>query len=289
MFTCDCGATRYEGANCEVERSAATSSDSDVTVVLTVLLSSLLLAGVAGGACQKRAAHKKANAPVSFETQLRDLKDKGLIIAQGADRLPRELRRAWLTMVAKLGNGNFGEVWKGMLDDKSAIGHPEYMVAAKIVLDAEGGDEAAFAAAETDLLKEALLMAQVDTHKNLVSIVGVITRGQPKVLVLSYCEHGELQKELKKRASAGMPFGASAKLQFCAEIADGMGHLAQHNFVHRDLAARNVLLSSGMVCKVADFGLSRRVQTDDNAEDCEFAAPCLCRRTVGGATAHSML
>ena len=47
-----------------------------------------------------------------------------------------------------------------------------------------------------------------------------------------------------------------------------MGHLAQHNFVHRDLAARNVLLSSGVVCKVADFGLSRRVQTDDNTENC---------------------
>jgi serine/threonine protein kinase len=227
--------------------------------------------GAAFGANQKRVAHKKANAPANFEAKLQDFKDDGLIIAKGADRLPRELRRSWLTMVAKLGNGNFGEVWKGMLDDKSAIGHPEYMVAAKIVLDVEGvEDEAAFAAAETDLLKEALLMAQVDTHRNLVSIVGVITRGQPKVLVISYCEHGELQKELKKRAANGVPVDPATKLRFCAEVADGMGHLAQHHFVHRDLAARNVLLSSGMVCKVADFGLSRRVQTEENAGDCEL-------------------
>ncbi len=35
-----------------------------------------------------------------------------------------------------------------------------------------------------------------------------------------------------------------------------MAQLALHNFVHRDHAARNVLLGSGMVCKVADFGLS---------------------------------
>ena len=46
-----------------------------------------------------------------------------------------------------------------------------------------------------------------------------------------------------------------------------MAHLALHNFVHRDLAARNVLLGSGMVCKVADFGLSRQVQTEDNTGD----------------------
>jgi serine/threonine protein kinase len=41
-----------------------------------------------------------------------------------------------------------------------------------------------------------------------------------------------------------------------------MEHLMSKRFVHRDLAARNVLLASGksstgMVCKVADFGLSR--------------------------------
>ena len=32
-------------------------------------------------------------------------------------------------------------------------------------------------------MKEALLMAQVESHTNLVSIIGVITRGRPKILV----------------------------------------------------------------------------------------------------------
>jgi len=38
-------------------------------------------------------------------------------------------------------------------------------------------------AAENELLKEALLMSQVLPHTNLVSIIGVITRGRPKTLV----------------------------------------------------------------------------------------------------------
>lgn len=35
--------------------------------------------------------------------------------------------------------------------------------------------------------------------------------------------------------------------------------------VFQDLAARNILVSETLVCKVADFGLSREVETDSNS------------------------
>ena len=42
-----------------------------------------------------------------------------------------------------------------------------------------------------------------------------------------------------------------------------MQFLASKKCIHRDLAARNVLVSRGLVAKVADFGLARDVHAND--------------------------
>jgi receptor tyrosine kinase-like orphan receptor 1 len=93
-------------------------------------------------------------------------------------------------------------------------------------------------------------MAQIALHPNLVSLVGMVSKGLPKLLLVSYCEHGSLKGVLKARAKELSPLTPAEKYKAVIEIAAGMAHLAAHHYVHRDLAARNVLVATGAVCKV---------------------------------------
>merc|ERR1719272_2540931 len=152
--------------------------------------------------------------------------------------IPRELKRAHIVMVQQIGEGAFGDVWKGILDESSAGGVPSYMVAVKTSKEAkgEGADE---------MLREATVMAQVSGHPNLVSLIGVVTSGTPLLLLLSLCEHGALLSVLKERKLTGgrsnTPFTLAERVKMALDIANGMAHLTALSFVHRDLAARNVL------------------------------------------------
>lgn len=179
-----------------------------------------------------------------------------------------------------------GDVWKAILDESHSRGNPSFTVAAKTL-----NDHAADASASHELIAEASIMIKVGQHPNLVSIIGVITSGDPYVLVLQYCEHGNVLEYLKHRFADGDAVTHSLKMIMAVEVAEGMEHLASKFLIHRDLAARNVLLATGtsdkrktamkgsvrkkkaaaslpsgrssssggvnVVCKVADFGLSR--------------------------------
>eukprot|EP00730_Choanoeca_flexa_P004721 TRINITY_DN11783_c0_g1_i1.p1 TRINITY_DN11783_c0_g1~~TRINITY_DN11783_c0_g1_i1.p1 ORF type:complete len:1320 (+),score=353.99 TRINITY_DN11783_c0_g1_i1:92-3961(+) len=174
-------------------------------------------------------------------------KDSGEIVE------PRELLRGQVNLLEELGKGAFGVVYKGLMSEGGAI--PDYLVAVKSLHPSSSVSD------RTELLEEAAVMAQFN-HRNVVSLVGVVTVGKPLMVVLEYLEYGSLQSYVKKN---NVP--EETKLMFAGDIAAGLHHVNEKGFVHRDVAARNVLVSSLKRCKIADFGMAR-----DTSEDVEGGA-----------------
>ncbi|XP_021111513.1 tyrosine-protein kinase Fer isoform X3 [Heterocephalus glaber] len=146
-----------------------------------------------------------------------------------------------VTLGELLGKGNFGEVYKGILKDKTAVA----VKTCKEDLPQE---------LKIKFLQEAKILKQYD-HPNIVKLIGVCTQRQPVYIIMELVPGGDFLSFLRKKKD-------ELKLQqlvtFSLDAAAGMFYLESKNCIHRDLAARNCLVGENNVLKISDFGMSRQ-------------------------------
>merc|ERR1719272_1398873 len=190
---------------------------------------------VAAALIYRHHAHGVKMRAFDFAAQLTSLMEAGTIDkSESALGVPREIKRSNITMVKAIGQGAFGEVWKGILDESSSGGVPGYMVAIKTAKEAEG-------AGADDMVTEATVMSQIRPHPNVISLIGVVTSGLPLLLLISMCEHGSILSFVKERALSAKgkqcaPLSFAERAKMCLETAKGMTYLIRSHFIHRDLA-----------------------------------------------------
>ena len=155
--------------------------------------------------------------------------------------VPREIPRAHVLRLGRLGSGVEAVVWRAQVLDRTRQ-TPPMQVALKEPREGSG-------VMRDDIEREAAMMALLQ-HDNVIRLVGVVTipRSMPAVVIVEYCELGAVDEHLRKQPGAAPMV---LRLSFCADIAAGLGYLASRRMVHRDVAARNVStclpLCSGML------------------------------------------
>ncbi|UJR30946.1 hypothetical protein I4U23_018458 [Adineta vaga] len=166
----------------------------------------------------------------------------------------RELDPNLIVIESVIGGGEFGDVCRGRLRKPNLM--KDVPVAIKTLK--QGATEKT----RLDFLSEASIMGQFD-DENVIYLEGVVTKHHPIMIVTEYMENGSLDAYL--RANEGNRLLDALQLtRMLRGIASGMTYLSEMKYVHRDLAARNILVNKDLVCKVADFGLSREIDEGDS-------------------------
>uniref|UniRef100_A0AAQ5YTB5 Tyrosine-protein kinase receptor n=1 Tax=Amphiprion ocellaris TaxID=80972 RepID=A0AAQ5YTB5_AMPOC len=173
-----------------------------------------------------------------------------------------EVPREKITLLRELGQGSFGMVYEGIAKD-IVKGDPDTRVAVKTV------NESASLRERIEFLNEASVMKAFSCH-HVVRLLGVVSKGQPTLVVMELMTHGDLKSYLRslRPDSENNPSGCPPPtlkdmLQMAAEIADGMAYLNAKKFVHRDLAARNCMVAEDFTVKIGDFGMTRDIYETD--------------------------
>lgn len=152
-----------------------------------------------------------------------------------------QLKNDDIALEMKIGNGNFGEVYRGVYKPTKLT------VAIKTCRDTLSDDQ------RKKFLQEGRILKQYD-HPNIVKFIGIAAQRQPVMIVMEYVAGGALLNFLRKSGKAQTK---KQLTKMCEDAANGMAYLENKNCIHRDLAARNCLVGDNNVVKISDFGMSR--------------------------------
>ncbi|KAL1818838.1 hypothetical protein DCAR_0415065 [Daucus carota subsp. sativus] len=152
-----------------------------------------------------------------------------------------------------LGEGGFGKVHKGWLDDKggsSRGGSGSVVAVKKLNSESMQGYE--------EWQSEVNFLGRL-SHPNLVRLVGYCWEDKELLLVYEFMQKGSLENHLFGRGSAVQPLPWGIRLKILIGAARGLAflHASEKQIIYRDFKASNILLDGSYHAKLSDFGLAK--------------------------------
>ncbi|XP_057736460.1 LEAF RUST 10 DISEASE-RESISTANCE LOCUS RECEPTOR-LIKE PROTEIN KINASE-like 2.1 [Arachis stenosperma] len=146
----------------------------------------------------------------------------------------------------KLGQGGFGSVYKGQLQDGRHV-------AVKILSELKGDGE--------DFINEVASMSRT-SHVNIVALLGFCFQGSKRALVYEFMPNGSLEKLIYEENTVigDHQLDCQTLYDIAIGVARGLEYLhtgCNTRILHFDIKPHNILLDENFCPKISDFGLAK--------------------------------
>ncbi|XP_048422452.1 cold-responsive protein kinase 1 isoform X3 [Pyrus x bretschneideri] len=158
----------------------------------------------------------------------------------------------------KLGEGGFGDVYKGTLNNGKIVA-----VKKLAVLQSDR--------AKANFQNEVTLISNVH-HRNLIRLLGCCSKGPELLLIYEYMANSSLDRFLFGPRKGSLNW--KQRTDIIIGTARGLAYLHEEFHVciiHRDIKTSNILLDDSFQPRIADFGLARLLPDDKTHLSTRFA------------------
>ena len=156
-----------------------------------------------------------------------------------------EIRLADLEFKEKIGEGAYGDVYRGYLWGQE-------VAIKQIRLD---GKEEAEEETVQEFRREMKIMKHL-RHPNVVEFLGACMSQQSLCLLTEYMPNGSLEDYLTRLRREGRRMREGRVVSMSLDVVKGLNWLHHKGIIHRDLKSANILLDAAGKAKLSDFGLS---------------------------------
>lgn len=105
-----------------------------------------------------------------------------------------------------------------------------------------------------EIQEEVEILSQLK-HKNIVRYLGTHRDDQFLNIYLEYVAGGSIASLLHKYGK----FNETLIRVYTRQILEGLEYFHYHRIIHRDIKGANVLVTNDGICKLSDFGASKRI------------------------------